>query len=118
MGNQLSPIANKDGDDGYRMWVAEVVLSKNNHGFTVDLRGWSDVSVQVNVVRGSWGSAQLSLYRSNDDDSYYPLATSKDFTADGLHDLDDFKQPFLAARVSTTDASAGVVSVTIYARKD
>ena len=118
MPNQIAPIANAEGDTSYRMWSAEVDLTKRNNGFTVDLRGYSDVSIQVTILRGSWGTGDITVERSNDDDNYYALATPKTFSADGLHDLDDFKQPFLAVRTNTIDAAAGIVSVTIYARKD
>lgn len=116
MRNQIAPLAEQDGPNGYVIWSGTLDLSHTNAGFSCRTLGFSNLSAQATLTEGSWGSAVIEMVRSNDDDKYHAFSPAKEFAADGVLDFDDYANGFLGPRIKT--AGTGLVDITIYARKD
>lgn len=92
-------------------------LDKLEHTFgPIDVGGATSVSIQASLIEGAWGSAVLTVKRSNDGEVYGNLATgATTISSNGITTITPDTK-FLQVYVSTAGSAGDKVRVTVYSK--
>ena len=102
-------------NDFYR--IAQTVLQIDYLGreLIIECGGANGVTIQTPLTEGAWGSAVLTVQRSNDGQVWYALASPTTISSDSITSVTPDTQ-FLRVYVSTAGSAADKVRVTAYSR--
>lgn len=81
----------------------------------IECGGANAVSIQAEIDKGAWGSAVLTVMRSNDGNNPYALASPTTISSSGITSITPDTQ-YLHVVVTTAGSANNTVNVTAYSR--
>ena len=75
-------------------------------------------TVQGTLGSGSWGTAVVTLSRSNDGQNWYPLESATTLTAPSMTDQQDACFTTLRAQTTTVEGAAATANIIVHTMRD